>query len=178
MINLDDYSIFENTDSIMNLSKDTSDKKDIKYMSNSDFIAIDFDNVKEIYVKEHVESSQAQIKSVDAVFMKDDKIVFVEFKNGNMNKEKRNVKEKIKDSLLVFGDITSTTISYAREKYDFILVYNSHKNPISTSSIGKSISKKSKKNFIRFGLEPFKGLYFNEVYTFSEEEFKAYIDDM
>ena len=38
--------------------------------------------------------------------------------------EKPKVKSKIKDSLLIFGEITDSTIADTRKEIEFILVYN------------------------------------------------------
>lgn len=51
----------------------------------------------------------------------------IEFKNGDMKSEKRRVKDKIRDSLLLFCDITEMRIAETRKAMDFILVYNIEK---------------------------------------------------
>lgn len=98
------------------------------------------------------------------------------------------VKEKIRDSLLLFCDITGMQISDTREWMEFILVYNISKNPMpnqleregvqesnSRDVIAKYISKKAKEEFVRFDLKRFKTLYFKEVHTYSKEEFEEYL---
>ena len=66
--------------------------------------------------------------SVDALLETDENIAFVEFKNGKVNN--RNIKDKIRDSLLLFCDLTKQTISDTRKNLDFIVVYNEEKNPL------------------------------------------------
>lgn len=48
--------------------------------------------------------------------------------NGKVNN--RNIKDKLRDSLLIFGDITGSTVLTARENAVFIVVYNQEKNPL------------------------------------------------
>lgn len=58
--------------------------------------------------------------------MNDNSIAFVEFKNGRVKNQ--NVKNKLRDSLLIFLDVTGKTISYTRKHADFIVVYNAEEN--------------------------------------------------
>ena len=66
--------------------------------------------------------SEDRAASVDALVVKGDVIVFIEFKNGKVNN--RNVKDKIRDSLLIFNDITEKNLTYTRNKAELIVVYN------------------------------------------------------
>ena len=102
-----------------------------------------------------------------------------------MYKKIYNIYNKIYDSLLIFNDITNSTISFCRKNVRFILVYNEEKNnqvidkenssiqaTPSKNKIAKSFSNKAKKKFIMFGLEKFEKLYFKEVFTYTEKEFE------
>ena len=62
------------------LSKDDSENSQ-QYMTDSEIVAISFDEVKAEYAAEFV--SQAP-KSVDAILLIDGKILFIEFKNGKI----------------------------------------------------------------------------------------------
>ncbi|WP_107839677.1 hypothetical protein [Metasolibacillus meyeri] len=135
MINIEDFPIFQNNLlSLKELSKDDGDKNNIIYMTNSEVLAVDFDQVKTQYTNE-LGLSEEVASSCDAITYHANHITFVEFKNGNMKNAKANVKSKIKDSLLIFCDITNTKIIDTREKVDFILVYNQEKNPASNQEI-------------------------------------------
>lgn len=188
MIELNNYDIFCNNKSTL---KETSlDSSSSEYMTQSEIVVIDFDMVKKEYEKKiglpYNEDGYAC--SVDAIFCSDERITFVEFKNGNMKNQKNNVKNKLRDSLLIFGAITNQNISFTRENIDFILVYNGEKNPIphqeqkkishelsAITSLGKSISKRGNQKLILFGLEKFEKLYFRQVYTFTQKEFEQYL---
>lgn len=167
--------------------KETSHDKDGKvpgYMTNSEIQVINFDKVKECYIKDLFLSNTPC--SNDALYIgKDDKIFFVEFKNGALEKNKKmifNVYNKIYDSLLIFNDIVQQNISFCREKLCFILVYNEGKNfcgeceakqeDSPKAMISKSIHKKAKKKYVRFGLQKFEKIYFKEVFTYTESEFE------
>ena len=179
-----DIPIFKNN---MTTFKETAYDKDGKepgYMTNSEIQVINFDKVKDCYIKDM--SLTGKPCSNDALYIgKNSKIFFVEFKNGNLEKNKQkifNVYNKIYDSLLIFNDIVHQNISFCRENLYFILVYNESKNcseeretkqeDSPKAMISKRIHNKAKKKFVRFGLEKFEKIYFKEVFTYTESEFE------
>lgn len=187
MIELDKYDIFrKNKRSLKELSKDNSVPANIQYMTTSEVQAIDFDRVKSIY-EDNLGLKGDHASSVDAISQTQDKIIFIEFKNGKMKSEIRKVKEKLRDSVLLFGDIVEKTISYTRENAEFVLVYNEEKNPLpnqltkgivqeapSRTAISKMLAQKGKQEFILYDLERYKKLYFKDIHTYTEEEFEEY----
>lgn len=189
MSKLKKFEIFmDNLSSLKEISKDDSNKLDILYMTESSLEVINFDGVKKKYINS-LGLSEDNASSVDGILEVGGRVVFIEFKNGKMKNEKRKVKDKIRDSLLMFCDITDSQICDTREQVEFVLVYNKEKNPVhnhavpedmqeshSRLEIAKYFSKKANKEFIRFDLEKFKKLYFKDVHTYSEEEFKDYIE--
>ncbi|MCI8428490.1 MAG: hypothetical protein HFJ03_13310 [Lachnospira sp.] len=118
----------------------------------------------------------------------------MQIKNGIMTRPMIfNVYNKIYDSLLIFNDIVEQNISFCRKHMNFILVYNESKNlsedynnegknlskdgkiknqDCSKAKIGKYFYSKAKKKYIRFGLERFEKLYFQEVFTYTQQEFE------
>lgn len=171
----------------MTTFKETSYDKDGKepgYMTNSEIQVINFDKVKDCYIKDMSLSSIPCPN--DALYIgKNNKIFFVEFKNGDLEKNKKmifNVYNKIYDSLLIFNDIVQRNISFCRENLYFILVYNESKNcseerevtqeDSPKAMISKRIHSKAKKKFVRFGLDKFEKIYFKEVFTYTESEFE------
>ena len=148
----------------------SKDHANDQYMTESLRMVVNFDGVKEQYIKIN-NLSQISIKSVDALmqFKKDKPIIFVEFKNGiifmeenpkNGNSTKKiildpeieqEICDKAQDSLLVFNDIVGKNISYTRKNVDFILVYNYEKN---SQRLKNSIRVK----YMRFKFYKFKNI--------------------
>lgn len=185
MINLDNYPIFrENKQSLKELSKDDSDPSNIKYMTESSVRVVDFDKVKRLYVNA-LAISEDNAYSVDGLSLTDNHLALIEFKNGNVNN--RNVKDKIRDSLLMFCDVTQTNINFTRQHMEFVLVYNEEKNRLpnqytrgvvqpsaSRTFITKRLAQMGKQEIILFDLARYKNLYFKDVHTYSQEEFEEY----
>jgi len=187
-IQFDKIDIFrKNLSSFKETSKDT-DSGCVEYMTQSDIEVINFDGVKNEYVKDlHLTYTPC---SNDALYITAGEIYFVEFKNGIMKKDKIfNVYNKIYDSLLIFNDIIGANISFCRKNVNFVLVYNECKNPCpkddisksipqgqdsSKARIGKYFTAKANKSYTRFDLGRFEKLYFKKVFTFTESEFENF----
>ena len=106
MIDWKNYKIFsDNLSNLKEISKDDSDKENIDYMTDSLKEAVNFDAVKTEYTN-GLNLSEENATSVDGIFEMSNHLIFIEFKNGNMKNQKRSVKDKIHDSLLIFCDIT------------------------------------------------------------------------
>ena len=188
MVNLNKYTIFtDHIKSLKEISADDADQNNIVYMTESSLKAVDFDAVKDAY-QHNLKLEGEHARSVDAVITTDNSIVFIEFKNGDMKNQKAPVKEKLRDSLLIFGGITGTDINFDRENVDFVLVYNEDKNPLpnqftkgmvqsspSLTFIAKHIAQRGKEEFVLFDLDRFKHLYFREVHTYTVTEFENYL---
>ncbi|MEB3060633.1 hypothetical protein VJJ74_05670 [Parvimonas micra] len=170
MSRLIDIDIFRNN--IISLKHSSYDNKNNCHMTSDNMEVIDFDKVKREYLN-NIGLSEECAKSVDAIIDFNGNFILIEFKNGKMKNEKKTVKEKIKDSLLIFGDIIGKTISSIRNDTKFILVYNESKN--SKIEISKRVSYLAGEEIIRFDLEKYKGLYFQEIHTYTEKEFENYI---
>lgn len=192
-IQYDKIALFkENKSSLKETSKD-SDSSNPECMTNSEIEVINFDKVKESYIKD-MKLSYTPCSN-DALYIdKNGELYFIEFKNGIIKPHTIfNVYNKIYDSLLIFNDIVGKNISFCREHVNFILVYNEGKNlsgnydnenknsfkdceiknqDSSKARIGKYFYSKAKKKYIRFGLERFEKLYFHEVFTYTEQEFE------
>ena len=128
MIDLNAFQIFANH--LSTLKETSIDNRDgtLQYMTLSTREVINFDGVKEEYIKS-LRINEAP-KSNDALFDDGkDCLVFVEFKNGYMDRRKQfAVQKKVYDSMLIFTDITSTGISFMRDHMKYILVYNETAN--------------------------------------------------
>lgn len=192
MISLKDYELFkeENQSTLKNLSVDGG-----ACMVSSELKAIDFDKVKSKYC-ESLKLSEAP-NSNDALFsINQNKLVFVEFKNGYIDKKTiYNIRKKIYDSLLIFNDIISNSIAYTRKSMIYILVYNKSKNnqnhflekkinedsksiiqnSCSYDNLAKTIGSYANEEYILFGLKMFENYCFKEVHSFTVSEFEKYI---
>ena len=173
-------SLFRNH--MKSLKEISYDDDNEKYMTQSMALAISFDDAIKDYLKAH-DCPNETLKSVDAIAEFNKKPVFIEFKNGVLDSKETKIKipAKIKDSLLVFGDIANCTINYTRESVEFILVYNLDKNPRKPINfremINGHIQRYAKTQNIRFGLGKYKNLYFKEVRTYSADEFGEFLSN-
>ncbi len=189
MINVDLYPILnDNIESLKETSKDDSDTNNIQYMTTSEIAVVNFDLVKRSYVNGFGLSEEVAT-SVDAIVPMKDGILFVEFKNGKVNN--RNIKDKARDSLLIFLEIIGKNITFSRSNIDFVVVYNIEKNPLpnqitkgklqetpSRIVIADFFMKKAKKELILFDLERYEKLYFRNIHTYSKEEFEEYLETL
>ena len=197
MIDLNTFQIF--ADHLSNLKETSIDKRDgtPQYMTLSTRDAVNFDDVKEEYVKQLGVSEIP--KSNDALF-DDGKgfLVFVEFKNGFMDRPKQfAVRKKVYDSTLIFTDITSKGISYMRNHMKYILVYNETANQGNNSdkdlkekqktavqqspafdAFAKNVGRYANEEYVCFGLKIFQNYCFKEVHTYTEAEFDAYLSTL
>lgn len=177
-----DYSRYFTT-----LKETSYDKRNRIYMCESDLKVVDFDKLKDEYIK-GLKLSDAP-SSCDSLYLElKDRIVFIEFKNGKV--EKYNIRKKIYDSILIFSDIEGYGISETRKKVDFILVYNYENNKNNRDYIGDSkkniqesesfkifgdkVSGYAKEPIIRFGINDFKNYLVKNIYTYTKEEFEKY----
>ncbi len=188
MIKTEDYGIFEhNVSTLKDTSKDNHDGTDY-YMTESSLAVVNFDHVKDEYIRDL--SLCENPRSNDALFIHPDgKMVFIEFKNGFMDRGKCfDVRGKIFDSMLIVTDIINKGISYTRENIDYILVYNQESNFENTincpskhvqesksrDEIGKRLMALGGGDQIKFGLERFKKYCFKNVFTYTEKEFQEH----
>ena len=183
MIEINSYGIFkDNYATLKRTSRDDGSGEWI-YMTESDLQVVNFDKVMKKYCADVGISLPC---SNDALCENNgnERLTFIEFKNGKI--KSYELDQKIYDSLLVFTDIINEGISFTREEMDYILVYNEEKNPPdntedrdknhindseSRCDIARILSEKGGKEFIRFGLNKFKGYSFKDVHTYTKNEF-------
>lgn len=179
MKNFQNIQIFQNSRSTL---KETSkDDTTSSYMTDSALEVVNFDSVKDEYVKKL--ALYETPASADAFHVDGGNLYLVEFKNGYMDALKIfEVRKKIFDSLLILLDIIKEQILFSRQTLVFILVYNENKNPDkndgfqvspSRAYIANVFSQKGTEKFIRFNLQRFERLYFKEVWTVTEQEFEV-----
>lgn len=189
MINLELYPfLYNNRKFLKETSKDDSNPNNIQYMTSSEIEVVNFDLVKRHYANE-LGLSEEVVTSIDAILPFESGILFIEFKNGKVNN--RNIKDKVRDSLLIFLGIIKENITFSRENIDLVVVYNPEKNPLdkqmqnerlqetpSRVSIADHFMKKAKKELIRFDLERYEKIYFRNIHTYPKEIFEKYLQDL
>jgi len=178
----------DNQDSLKNTSYDKENKE---YMTDMNLPVINFDKATTSY--QSIYKLPARPCSNDALYItKKGLIVFIEFKNGKLDKTKAfELQYKIYDSLLTLAYITGETKSIPKNQLVYVLVYNDEKNSENSSStqnsydkktevqsspakdrIGTILASKAKTQFIKFGLEKIGNLYFRDIFTWTQKEFE------
>ena len=186
------YPIFINhRSSLKETSKDTPNSKHIFYMTEDMTEVIDFDEVKKEYICS-LGLSDVPASSDALLEGKGSNPIFIEFKNGKINKAKQyEIQKKVYDSVLIFSDIVQCTIKSMRESAEFILVYNEeansnneeikeHKNSYvqqseAFDSLAKNIGKLAGDEYVCFRLKQFEKYCFKKVHTYTEKEFEDYL---
>ncbi|MDD7730815.1 MAG: hypothetical protein SPI61_04370 [Ezakiella sp.] len=167
------------------ISVDNHNPSDVEYMTESEYVAIDFDAVKDDYVMRL--DTYVNPKSIDALVFHENHATMIEFKNGIVDKALINsIIDKMLNSVIMYADITGETIAHARENVDFILVYNYEKNPFNIKeyrqnkyrdAFVRKLSEKAKERYTQFGLARYEGYIFRHVYTYSKRDFKNEFTD-
>lgn len=192
LISFDDYPILKNNVSTLKeTSVDKHDFNDVMYMTRSKRAAVNFDDVKKDYIEKLCLSEIP--KSNDALFLsRDNKLIFVEFKNGFMdNPKKFAVRKKIYDSIIILTDILNTGISSLKDEMEYILVYNESVNSNEEEilrkkqylvqhseafdNFAKSVSKMANTEYVCFGIKMFENYCFSKVHTYTEAEFESFL---
>lgn len=163
---------FKRRDVHSTLRETSKDKSNNEYVSECRIKVIDFDKVKTKYWSSLGVSDESS-KSVDAlVDCKDDKICFVEFKNGAFNG--REIREKIKDSLLIFNQFVGWQLEKDRAELVFVLVYNGEvKRFGSRTKLAKKKAKRASIKYDPYGLFKMEGSFFCDVEVCEKAEFES-----
>ncbi len=178
MIDLSKKNIL--TDNLTTLEEASYDKTNSQYMTHSHFEVVHFDKVKEKYIFKKIGISSKELRSNDALVLLNDgkktKFIFIEFKNGNLDKvyheefEHEKIRSKINESLWILNDILEETISFDKQNINYILVYNKAKNSI--YALKTTLAKKAGKSFLIGGFSRY-DIFFHNVKTVNDDEFKS-----
>ena len=151
-----------------------------EYMVEDETIPVyDYDDVTGEYTSR--EQLQYTPCSNDALYIDDERITFIEFKNGEVNA--KNVMQKAYDSLFILFDHGMGlkwrradfrgNISFSRENIDLILVWNDP-NDDPKKRIGNHVRGKG-----MFGLSDLKRYLYKDVHVMSTTEFqREFIDQV
>ena len=122
--------------------------------------------------------------SSDIIHIKNDRVIFIEFKNGCIKdpKEKMRIKLKgVEGGFICLFEIlnkNNKSISFddvIKLPKEYIIVYNGQKNISRTSRILSHLEALN----LRFGLEKYKGTFFNNIQTVTEDIFmNSIINDL
>ena len=167
------HTEFKFLDSWKNCSRDSAHERS---MIDSDAQIINFDKVKTDYLNS-LGYSEEYAHSVDALG-EDEKghIYLIEFKNGDIKTSE--IREKLTDSLLIYCDITRTSISDTRQGTDFVLVYNpEHLILKPTEKRALHLAKLGKNPCPLYDLGKYAGFLVSNAYMMSENEFSENMID-
>ncbi|MCL2201742.1 MAG: hypothetical protein FWB75_07230 [Oscillospiraceae bacterium] len=187
MIQIDNHEILKSSVSTLReTSVNNHDGTNI-YLTESTISVVNFDSVKDQYVRNLSEPIPESPKSNDALFVDNNgEMFFIEFKAGRVEHNKiHQIRLKLFDSLLMLTDIIDKTVTYTRKHLNYILVYDENLNPISAngSAFQDSPSRalissyfyhnRGKQEYIRFNLGRFQNLYVKQVFTLSIDDFEV-----
>lgn len=160
-----------NKKSLFEVSLDDSDKNNLVNMVDADKdiskdIVIDFDDVKTDFCSKFHKSNEV-FKLADALFYSKtkNKLIFVEFKNGKV----RDVKTKLKDSLLVLSNILDANLGFCREHLEYIVVYNYEKNKKYVEQ-EKDKCRKEEQNKSQSLIEEYTERFVKKLFMFAKDE--------
>ena len=171
-MNVDDLKNFLEQD--FSATKDTLmstsyDKANKEYVCDSLKESFNYDNIIRIIYK-----GLNNPETPDAIYF-NDKINFIEFKNGDINgRDRLRLRIKALEGLYNFALYVVRGIDTSiADNLRYIVVYNEQKNPADEEKdkMIEHLGKKAQTKHIRFGLERFVGIYFSEVLTLSKKEF-------
>ncbi len=171
--------LIKNISTLEDCSLDTANNM---HMTNSKYIAANFDDVKEDYFLSfgipkgnHKYGAKHHSKSADCLLIRSNQLYFIEFKNGNYKDIAKSVKPKARDSVLLFNDIVGTNLDFCRTSITYIVVYNTPMTSKNKFASRPQPGSGIKKQTIRFGLEHYNKVFFNNVHTYTPQEFQLFL---
>ena len=168
--------------------KNTSyDEINDAYLTDLETLVYDFDKIKDRYVQDirDCHSALPSFRSNDALYNKNGKLIFIEFKNGciTSGKEKAEVRSKISESLLILTDILDAKLKEMRNVCCYVLVYNKknnasferQRNNKSINQMATTLANLAGSKFLIAGFDRYR-VFFREVYTINEDELKGVLN--
>ncbi len=150
------------------LTKCSLDSDHCKSLIDDESEIVNYDAVKNEYVRLNLKGCQCSPCSVDGLFIDSGKnYVFVEFKAGDV--KIKELVQKIYDSALIFIDKDVVSTKWLREKACFVLVTNNHDPRRELAKLG---SKHSSKPFRPYIPEHIEGFFYKRVMVMTSDEFK------
>lgn len=164
------------------LEESSKDSEHKTSMSNSSLKVIDFDKIPKKYAK------QAMIRTVpksnDALYItKENKWIFIEFKNGEVKKEE--IYRKLYDSLIMLEELAIKDWNFFRNHATYILVYNEDVYCQRNAKLQKSKNRdalyqhiRNRANTVRnlYEIRKLEGFLFENAWTYNEEQFAKFFE--
>lgn len=171
--------ILRTTCTLEESSKDSEHKTS---MSNSSLKVVDFDKIPKKYAE------QAMIRTVpksnDALYItKENKWIFIEFKNGEVKKEE--IYRKLYDSLIMLEELAIKDWNFFRNHATYILVYNEDVYCQRNAKLQKSKNRdvlyqhiRNRANTVRnlYEIRKLEGFLFENAWTYNEEQFAEFFE--
>lgn len=157
------------------LKRTSKDPSNGVFMTESKMQVVNFDKLPKTYAREM--GLTAIPKSNDALYIDDNRWFFIEFKNGEVQKD--DIYRKIYDSLIVLIELGMVDdFQFSRDNINYILVYNSQKYPCCPKSESREQNfgyffKLANMEEKLFGAEAFEGYLFKEVHTYTKDLFQS-----
>lgn len=165
--------------SISTLHKVSYDDKNGVYLSRSHLPVLDFDAIKDWYSVNVLGHTHAKPASNDALFVSDERIVFIEFKNTKKvhTWARDGLAHKIYDSVLLLLDSHMTfdwcrldwtcSLDYIRSHLEYVFVYNREKRENGRQRLQRNLNHLGK-----FDLGWMEGFLFSKVLIYNCEDFQ------
>ena len=182
------YNNLLNKNICTTLSECSYDKKHNVFMVNSRGKCINFDKLTYEYCKA-INNGRYTLDSVDSLIKINCRYIYIEFKNGIIEKEDIiKIKSKLRSSLILCSILFDCSCRPTNENDEFILVYNLNKNrdefqnknythSDSISNFASKMFSLSKEEYVRFGLKDFVDLFGLKAHTFTSDQFENWANN-
>ena len=167
--------------SVRTLRYTSYDKENGEYLTDSFLPVINFDFLKEWY-RDNVLGKRRELPaSNDALYISDDRIVFIEFKNKKNISTwgRKGIYHKISNSIFLLLDSRLSiawrrpdfkcSLDYMRENMEYIFVYNQTKRGTARQELLGNMNHRAK-----FELGGLEGFLFSKVRTYDMDEFRIF----
>lgn len=170
MVNLSDYDDYT-------FKECSYDKENRIYLVDSEEKCIGFD----AFAKDFAKSEGFSVScSVDSLMLKPNKVYFIEFKNSNCRGLKKELTQKLYDSIILLGNV-GKDIASIRESGEYVIVFSKEKSPDYSGNYNARnemedlLSSRSKNKIIRFVPSELRGFLVKEIKEIVNEDFESFI---
>lgn len=158
------------------IKKTSYDKTNKVSMCESELSVVNFDKLPAEYSRG--KGWPHQPKSNDALYIQSaQNWYFIEFKNGNVQKD--DIYRKIYDSLILLQEEgIIKNLDFSRKNIEYILVYNSDKYPAGQQAPSRDagyqyVARLANKEIVKFELDHLNQYLLRNTHTYTVEEFET-----